>query len=133
MKIFLFATSQHLSIRISKASKVGDLIKHIMTVYKKDTFLSKEKPLLYPLNPEAYELRLIDDEGDYFKPYYEVGALDRREKVGKNESLAFVQARTFKPKGREDDLGIDPKIIEELKSQNVSISVKLISFYRNEC
>ena len=77
-------------MNISRISKVGDVIRHIMTIYRKDPELSKESPLLYPLNPDAYELRLIDDDSDYYKPFYEVGALDRRERIGEYESLAFV-------------------------------------------
>jgi|LauGreDrversion4_2_1035121.scaffolds.fasta_scaffold170028_2 hypothetical protein len=43
------------------------------------------------MNPEAYELRIIDDEKAVYAPSYEVGALDRRERIGSmNESLAFV-------------------------------------------
>jgi hypothetical protein len=33
-----------------------------MTVYRKDPLLGGDKPLLYPKVPEAYELRLIDDD-----------------------------------------------------------------------
>ena len=42
------------------------------------------------MSPEAYELRLIDEDKEYFEPYYEVGALGRRERIGEHESLAFV-------------------------------------------
>jgi hypothetical protein len=34
------------------------------------------------MNPEAYELRLIDDDKEYFTPLYEIGPLDRRERIG---------------------------------------------------
>jgi hypothetical protein len=53
---------------------------------------------MHPNNPEAYELRLIDDDKEYFTPLFEVGALDRREKIGNYESLALVQVKNFKPK-----------------------------------
>ena len=43
------------------------------------------------MNQEAYELRLIDDDKTIYTPSYEVGALDRRERIGSTyESLAFV-------------------------------------------
>lgn len=76
----------------------------------------------YPKNPEAYELRLIDDdEPNSFKPFYQIGALDRRERIGSTyECLAFVHAKSFKP--QEVDPSIDLALIEKLKSENVSIS-----------
>ena len=42
-----------------------------MTVYKQDLLLSQSQPLLYPLVPDAYELRLIDDdEPNSYKPFF---------------------------------------------------------------
>lgn len=102
IKIFLLATPKFMELTILKQAKVGDLIRHIMTVYRKDPLLGGDKPLQYPKVPEAYELRLIDDdEGgkESYKPFYEVGALDTRERVGEYASLAFVQVRNYKPKG----------------------------------
>ena len=70
-------------------------------------------PLKFPDHPEAYEIRLIDDESDFYKPFYEVGALDRREALGDHGSLAFVQVKNFKPKGAE--IGVDKELIEALR------------------
>jgi len=61
-----------------------------MTLYSKDPLLSAEKPLVNPEYPEAYELRLIDDDEDYYKPLYDMGPLDRKDEIGEFESLAFV-------------------------------------------
>lgn len=105
-------------MHISKSSKVGDVIRHIMTVYQKDKMLSDGAPLQYPLNPEAYELRLIDEEKNHYMPFYEVGALDRRERIGDYESLAFVQNKNFKPK--TEDSHMNKELMEELKRQNVT-------------
>lgn len=91
-----------------------------MTVYRKDPLLGGDKPLQYPKTAEAYELRLIDDDDggkESYKPYYEVGALDTRERVGEYASLAFVQVRNYKPKGPEND-GVDQKMMDELKKEN---------------
>lgn len=101
-----------------------------MTLYRKDTLISsKLGALSYPSIPEAYELRLIDDDGDKnsFKPFYEVGALDRRERVGDYDSLAFVQSRSYRPpaKAAGGDLQITPEEIEELKKLNVRDFIKL--------
>jgi len=66
IKVYLFGTPQSIQITISRMSKVADVIRHLMTVCH-----SGENPLKYPKNPEAYELRLIDDdEPNSFKPFY---------------------------------------------------------------
>lgn len=96
IKIFLFSTPKFLCIHINRGSKVGDVIRHIMTLYQKDKLLSDPQPILFPRNPEAYELRLIDDDEDYYKPFYEIGPLDRKDQIGEFESLAFVQSKNFK-------------------------------------
>ena len=78
------------------------------------------------MNPEAYELRIIDDEKAVYTPSYEVGALDRRERIGSmNESLAFVQAKNYKPKNT--DSIVDVELLEKLKRENVS-SLSSLSF-----
>jgi len=71
------------------------------------------------MHPEAYELRLIDEEKEYFTPLYDIGALDRREKIGNYESLALVQVKNFKPRNSEDEQ-IDPKVLERLRLEGVS-------------
>ena len=60
-----------------------------MTLYQKAGFNEKH-PLQYPANPEAYELRLIDDDEGYYLPYFEIPALTRNDEVGEFESLAFI-------------------------------------------
>ena len=67
-----------------------------MTLYKREK--SNTFPLVYPKFPEAYELRLVDEDKNNFQPDYSVGALDRRERIGTHDALAFVQVRNFKPK-----------------------------------
>lgn len=76
---------------------VLDVIRHIMTLYSKDALLSAEQPLKHPDYPEAYELRLIDDDEDYFTPLYDMGPLERRDEIGEFESLALVDNKGFKP------------------------------------
>lgn len=50
----------------------------------------------YPENPEAYELRLIDDDEDYYIPFYEIGPLERRDEIGEFESLALVENKSYR-------------------------------------
>jgi hypothetical protein len=66
-------------------------------------------------------LKIIDDDKEYFTPLFEVGALDRRERIGNYESLALVQVKNFKPKPSAlQEEQIDPKVIEKLKAEGVS-------------
>ena len=44
----------------------------------------------YPRNPEAYEIRIIDDDEEYYAPFYEIGPLEKKDEIGEFESLAFV-------------------------------------------
>jgi len=67
-----------MSIHINRLSKVNDVIRHIMTLYRKDSLLSQNQPLQYPDSPDAYELRLIDDEETH-SPDYEMTTLDRKD------------------------------------------------------
>ena len=90
LKVYLFSTPKCLQLYIYRKSLVQDVIKHVMTLYSKDPLLSAEKPLVNPEYPEAYELRLIDDDEDYYKPLYDMGPLDRKDEIGEFESLAFV-------------------------------------------
>lgn len=57
--------------------------------------LSKDNPLKYHGVPEAYELRIIDDDEDYFVPFYDIGPLERKDEIGEFESLAFLENKTY--------------------------------------
>ncbi len=64
LKIYLLGTPKHLSITVSKASSIGELIKHILTCCDLDSTIEKDM-IRYPEIPEAYELRLLEDDCDY--------------------------------------------------------------------
>ena len=81
-RIYFFQTPEYLDIEISQKNIVGDVIKHILTLYQKNNELSSKKPLEYPQYPEAYEIRCVDEDESYFFPMYEVGALDIKEEIG---------------------------------------------------
>lgn len=46
-------------------------------------------------DPDAYELRLIDDDEDFFVPMFEIGALDKKDEIGEFESLALVEKNGY--------------------------------------
>ncbi len=80
VKVFLFSTPKCITVYIYKKSLVQDLIRHILTLYSKDPLLSLDMPLLNPEYPEAYELRLIDDDEEQeYKPMYDMPPIDRRD------------------------------------------------------
>jgi len=95
MKIYFFGTPENFEINISKKNKVIDVIRHIMTLYQKNDRLSVKCPLKFPNNPEAYELRLVDDEDEdeQFKPYYDIGSLEDQDEIGEFDSLVFVEVK----------------------------------------
>lgn len=66
-----------------------------MTLYSKDPLLSKDLPLKFLGNPDAYELRIIDDDEDYFVPFYDIGPLERKDEIGEFESLAFLENKNY--------------------------------------
>ena len=78
IKIYMFKTPKMLEIYIFKKTIVADVIKHILTLCRKNKeVLPEDKPLKHPDKPDAYELRLIDDDEDYYVPFYEIGPLER--------------------------------------------------------
>jgi hypothetical protein len=87
-----------------------------MTTYTKDSILSASAPLLHRNSPEAYELRLVDEDSKTFSPDYSIGALDRRERLGTHDALAFVQNKNYKPKNQQEE-EVDPKVLEKLKAE----------------
>ena len=91
IKVYLFSTPKMIEIFIYKKTQVTDVIKHIITLYTKDKELSNENPLKHPDKPDAYDLRLIDDDENYYAPFYEIGPLERKDEIGEFESLAFVE------------------------------------------
>jgi hypothetical protein len=82
-----------LELYTSKQSTVEEVIKQIMVKYS-STELAKEKPLEFPNDSQAYELRLLEDDyEDYYLPIYEIAALDRNKKIGEFDidMIAFCQ------------------------------------------
>ena len=88
-----------------------------MTIYQREKTLQSDLPLAFPKAPEAYELRLIDEDKSNYAPDYSIGALDRRERVGTHDALAFVQVKNYKPKANALEEEVDPKLIEQLKAE----------------
>ena len=78
IQIYLLGTEDSIEAHVSQTNKVNDVIRHTMTMFKKKF---PNKKLKYANDPEAYELRIVDDddEDDAFKPSYEVSALDKDE------------------------------------------------------
>lgn len=62
----------------------------------------------YPSNPEAYELRLTDDDEDDYTPNREISALDWDSPLEEFPALAFVEIRNFTLKD-------SPKKLNELQ------------------
>lgn len=94
IRVYLFSTPKFMNINIFKKAKVDEAIKHLMTLFRKDKLLSGSNPLKFA-DSNAYELRLIDDDEDYFVPMFEIGALDKKDEIGEFESLALVEKQGY--------------------------------------
>lgn len=76
--VYLFGTKKSVDIHITTKDKVMDIIRHLITILK----LEQKEPI-------AYELRLIDDDEDYYIPFYEISALEFGDPVGEFNALAL--------------------------------------------
>ena len=61
-KIYFFDTPASLTIEIGWNELVKDVIRHIMTLYRKDRELSAGHPLEFPDDADRYSLMFIDDD-----------------------------------------------------------------------
>ena len=85
--MYLLGGPRYLLLNVPKTSKVHDVIRHLISLYLRDKGL---QTLAFPKSPDAYELRLVDEDKSNFAPDYSVGALDRRERIGQHDAIAFV-------------------------------------------
>lgn len=72
-KIYFFNTPVHKNISVADTATTRDVIRHIMTVYRKSTF-NESKPLAFPGDPDHYQLWLIDEYESAHSPDEEMGA-----------------------------------------------------------
>ena len=70
-------------VDLSKNHTVKDVIKHVLTLYRKNKDLKSKVNLDYADVPEAYELRHVEDDSDdsdeegvFFKPSMELPPLE---------------------------------------------------------
>ena len=85
-----------MKIEIGWNELVRDVIRHIMTLYRKDKEMSKGKPLRFPDAPERYQLFFIDDDESEHAPDYDMGPRNMDEPIGEFQTLAFIENKKFK-------------------------------------
>jgi len=95
-QIYFFDSPRKLKIEIGWNELVKDVIRHIMTLYRKDKNLSTSLPLEFPDAPERYSLYFIDDDESEHAPDYEMGPRNPDEPIGEFPALAFVLNKKFK-------------------------------------
>lgn len=94
---------------LSKKHIVSDVIKHVLTLYRKDKKLKEEVSFECPdTEPAGFELRQVDDDSDcssdhsgpmiFYKPHPDFGALDGNQPIGGFESFVLVQKKNWKTK-----------------------------------
>lgn len=110
-------------ITISKVNTIGELIKHILTCCDLDSSLEKSI-IRYPDIPEAYELRLLEDDCDY-EPDFEISPLDLAKKIGnfgQIDAIALTEVAGFNP--------AKYKRLDTLHQESLLILKKLTSNYK---
>ena len=119
-------------VALSKNYCVRDVIRYVLTLYRKNKEVSQQVPLDFTTQPECYELRHIDDDSDsssssdevsdkfgftgsknkvYYKPNMELPALELEQEIGEFDSLVLVLKKAFKSKKN-----VEPKRYEFLES-----------------
>lgn len=93
-KIFFFNSPDNLEIEISQTDLAKDVIRHIMTLYRK-SHLNSKNPLEFPQNPERYDLWMIDEYESEYAPDTDMGPRNLNEEIGEFSSLAFMKKKTF--------------------------------------
>ena len=113
-QIFFFNSPSSIKIEIGCNELVRDVIKHIMTLYRKDKKLSASRPLEFPEQPERYQLFFIDDDETEYQPDYDMGPRSAEEPIGEFPALAFVLNKKFKG---ESGGGLDKSDLSNLQTE----------------
>lgn len=90
-------------VNLSKNHKVKDVIKHVLTLYRKNKDLKNKVNLDFADVPEAYELRHVEDDSDdsdeegvFYKPSMELPPLEANQEIGEFESLVLCVSKSWK-------------------------------------
>jgi hypothetical protein len=113
IKVYLLGTKDWVEINVSSKNKNIDVIRHLITVIK-----SEEK------DPRAFELRLIDDDEDYYIPFYDISAQDHNDAVGQFDTLALWKNKSYLPP--KPATAEDMAQLKSVKSTNHSFFVIFI-------
>jgi hypothetical protein len=91
---------------LSKKHLVRDVIKHVLTLYRRSKLKIFEAPAD---QPQCFDLRHVDDDSDissssggedeariYYKPLMELPPLDLNQQIGEFEAVVLVQKKNWK-------------------------------------
>ena len=92
-------------VDLSRKHKVKDVIKYVLTLYRKNKELKNQVDLEYADCPEAFELRHVDDDSDsssdggfekiYFKPSMELPALELEQEMSEFDALVLCVKKSW--------------------------------------
>lgn len=93
-------------VDLSKNHQVKDVIKHVLTLYRKNKDLKTKVQLEFADVPEAYELRHVEDDSDdsdeqdgvFYKPSMELPPLELKQEIGEFEALVLCISKNWKQK-----------------------------------
>lgn len=98
LSVFFFGTPLNLKIPINNKSSVQEIIITILCYYMNTAPIIDKSLMKYPWLPEAYELRILEDDDDY-RPEMSFDPLERNKRFGEYgiESVAFCEIEGFEP------------------------------------
>ena len=111
VKMYLFEQKDFREVHTTSKVKVLDVIKHMITILK-----------LEQTDPQAYEIRIIDDDESYYAPFYDIAALETKEPIGGSfKSLAFVKNKKYQPPkmARVDELNFLGQTSSSMNDKNI--------------
>ena len=89
-------TPEAMSVTLSRLNTVEEIILHVFNKLVKDPNYRSKLPIKFPDTPEAYELRVVDDDEEYL-PLYEISELERDKEIGEFglDSVVFCQNKSY--------------------------------------
>jgi len=81
--VFFFRTPNKIKIEVSSGERVGNVIKHLLTLYDHSEIAKKLPEINFPGDEKAYELRLVDDYESEYAPDMDIPALSENDKFGR--------------------------------------------------
>ena len=109
--VYFFNTPNKITIEVSSGERVGNVCRHILTLYLHNEMAKRLPELKNPNDWKAFELRLVDDFESEYSPDMDIPALCDNDQFGRvGQSLAFIEKKqsrkekAYVPRATTEDL-----------------------------